>query len=327
MRMKKIYQIDDKTMKYIAIAETRRMHKYLKLPGEYISSYPNEVVLPNMESGRADAFYAVTGGLLINLEEESGEVNEKTLQKFSKYLKFGNFIHCLNVYTAVICKKNPKNFPKEYEISPTNILRPKYIYFEQKELWRKYENIIKKIEQRYELSEMEALDFAFIPKFISDKYAPQITEAFSNRFKDVIINEKELKTDVGVILGAMILKNIADETKQKRLLEMIGMDQGLRNDIQMIFEDEFREINEKLDEKTHELNQKNQEINQKTHELNQKTHELNQKNQEINQKTHELNQKNEALENISNVVKQLHNEGEINTDTMNKILQTCMTSK
>lgn len=308
-----IYHLNDKTMKYIAMAQIRLLHKYLGLPGEYISSYPNEVVLPNMESGRADAFYAVSGNMLINLEEESSTINERTLQKFAKYMIFGNFIHHRMVYAAVISNKNPKNFPKEYKITPTNILKPKYIYFEENELWEKYENLINKIKQKDVLSEMEALDIAFIPKFISKKNSSKVTETLAVNFKNANIKEKQLKTDVGIILGAMILKNILDKEKQQKLMEMIGMDQGLKNDIQIILKEEIEEINEKLAKKDEEIREKNVEINEK--------------NVEINEKNVEINEKTEELDKILSVVKQLHNEGEINRNTMNKILQTNMASK
>lgn len=42
-------------------------------------------------------------------------------------------------------------------------------------------------------------------------------------FKDVTIDNKQLKRDITVILGAMVLRDIENEEKQTKLLERIGM--------------------------------------------------------------------------------------------------------
>ena len=60
-------------------------------------------------------------------------------------------------------------------------------------------------------------------------------------FKEAKIEDKRLRIDIGSILGAMIKRNIDDETKQNKLLEMIGMNQ-IKNDIRAVFKDEFMEI-------------------------------------------------------------------------------------
>ncbi|MBE6495198.1 MAG: hypothetical protein E7Z78_02025 [Methanobrevibacter thaueri] len=259
----KIPHVNDRTLKYSSMALCRRQHEYLGLPGEYESRYPNEVVFPNMESGRVDEFYSIKEGILINLEEESGKVSDKTLKKISRYRTFGNFVYSKPVYTAIICHKDPKNFPKEYEITKTDILRPDYIYFPQDELWAKYENLINKIEQKEKLSEREILDIAFVPKYISKKDAPFMTENLARRFKDAKIEDKRLRIDVGSILGAMIKRNVEDETKQNKLMEMIGMNQ-IKNDIRAVFKDEFMEIEEenlKLKLERDNLKNKLQELN------------------------------------------------------------------
>lgn len=152
MKSKKPYHKYDLTHKYSAMAFKKRLHQYLELPGHYHRRYPTEVVLRTMESGRMDELYSTIEGLLINLEEESGTVTEKTLKKLAKYKTFGSFIYGQPMLTAIICKKNPKNFPKEYKISETDILRPKYFHFPQEKIWENYENVINKINQNIKLS-------------------------------------------------------------------------------------------------------------------------------------------------------------------------------
>ena len=208
MEPKEISHVNDRTMKFASMALRRRQHEYLGLPGEYEKRYPNEVVFPDRSSGRVDELYSTREGILINLEEESGEVNEKTLEKIAKYRTFASYVYSKYVYTAIICHKTPENYPKEYELTKTDVLKPHYIFFTQEELWAKYENIINKVKQKEKLSDNEILDIAFVPKFISKENAPFITESFANIIKDIEIDDKLLKIDVEIILSAMVVKNI-----------------------------------------------------------------------------------------------------------------------
>lgn len=169
MKKKEQYHLNDNTLKYTSAALSRLQHEYLGLPGTYETRYPNEVVLPTMQSGRMDELYSIKEGILINIEEESKDISEKTLKKFAKYRTFADFIYGKYLYTAVICKKNPKNFPKEHELTRTNIVRPHYIYFPPEELWAKYEKLINKIKQKQKLNKTEILDIAFVPKYMPKK--------------------------------------------------------------------------------------------------------------------------------------------------------------
>jgi hypothetical protein len=87
----------------------------------------------------------------------------------------------------------------------------------QNELWKKYENIINKVKQKEELTDTEALDIAFISKFMLKEHAPSVIESLAKVFKKAIIKDELLKMDVGVILGGMILKHITSNTKQNKM--------------------------------------------------------------------------------------------------------------
>ena len=238
----------------------KRMHEYLGLPGTYHRRYPTEVVLRTMATGRMDELYSTKEGMLINLEEESDVVTEKTLAKLGKYKTFASFIYGKPLYTGVICLKNPKNFPKEYEISPTDIIRPKYYYFSQEKLWKNYDAVINKVEHNIELSEKEALHIAFVPKYISKKYSEYVTKSFSKLFKHAKISDKELKRDIAFILMSMILSNISDKTEQDQLLEEIDMD-AYRDDIEEIVYSRYGDNLERVKaENKKELAKKDEEI-------------------------------------------------------------------
>lgn len=105
--MTKVYHIHDRTMKYMSLVLTKHQHKYLGLPGTYGARYPQEIVFPNMEAGRADEFYSTKENMMINLEEESGKITKNILRKISNYAIFADYMYSKGVYSAVICHKDP----------------------------------------------------------------------------------------------------------------------------------------------------------------------------------------------------------------------------
>ena len=126
-------------MKYMSLAESKRQHQYLGLPGEFQTRLPQEVVFPNMSYGRADEFYLNDENMLIDLEEESNVISPETFKKFAKYLIFGCFMYSDNIYIAVLCHEDPKKEYDYYQYSPSLIIKVHYYYFSQEELWAKYE--------------------------------------------------------------------------------------------------------------------------------------------------------------------------------------------
>ena len=124
-----IYHLNDRTMKYLSMAQAKRQHQYLGLPGNFKTRLPQEVVFPNMDIGRADEYYLTDDDLLINLEEESGHVTGKTLKKFSKYIIFAADRFNKDVYLAVVCHKNPNKSVEYYQHLPSVIIKVHYYYF------------------------------------------------------------------------------------------------------------------------------------------------------------------------------------------------------
>lgn len=52
MKKDNIHHLNDRTLKYLVLAQSKRLHQYLGLPGEFKTRLPQEVIFPNMESGR-----------------------------------------------------------------------------------------------------------------------------------------------------------------------------------------------------------------------------------------------------------------------------------
>ena len=306
MKDKKIYQINDRTMKYKSLILNKHQHRYLKLPGEFEARYPQEIVFPNMDAGRADEFYSTVEGLMINLEEESGDITEKVLEKISNYVVFADFMYSKKPYSVIICHKDPKKLFEYYERSPSIIIKVHYIYIPQEILWIKYENLIKKIEQKVELSINESLDIAFIPKFISKENGQYVTESLAKAFKSVKLNKKILKRDIGVLLGAMILKHFEDEEKINELMEDINMKQ-IENEIKIIAREEYKEEFDKIEKEKLELKNENKELINKNGELETKNGELETKNGEYKRR-----------------IKQLKEMKDLNTPEAKKIINSLM---
>ena len=267
-------------MKYLSMAQAKRQHQYLGLPGNFKTRLPQEVVFPNMDIGRADEYYLTDNDLLINLEEESGHVTGKTLKKFSKYIIFAADRFNKDVYLAVVCHKNPNKSFEYYQHSPSVIIKVHYYYFNQNELWIKYENLINKVRYNEELTESETLDIAFVSKFISKKHILQVIETLIKVFNNAIIDDKVLKMDVGVILGAMVLKHVDNIKKQNKLLRNLNMGQ-FESELHELVYDEFGDV---LDKKDEEIEAKDKELGQKDKEIE----ELSKSNMEYKAKIKQL---------------------------------------
>lgn len=268
MGEKQTYHLNDRTMKYLTLAQTKRQHQYLGLPGEFKTRLPQEIVFPNMEFGRVDEYYYNNKGMLINLEEESGEITTKTLEKFAKYIIFASYQYTRNVLLVVICHKNPKKEFECFKCSPSIYIKVCYFYISQKELWDKYENVINKVKQKEKLTEMEALDIAFISKFVSSDDASKVVESLTRVFEHAKIEDKLLKIDIGVILGGMILKHFEDVEKQDKLLGRINM-RHIEKEIDKLVYDEYGDILDKKDEEISKLNKSNKEYRDKIRQLNE----------------------------------------------------------
>lgn len=115
---------------------------------------------------------------------------------------------------------------------------------------------------------MEALDIAFISKFISREYASYILESLAEIFEETIIDDLRLKMDVAIIFGGMILKQIQDIEKQNKLLEMINMRQ-YETDMEELVYDEYGDILNEKDKEIEKLNNENKEYKEKIRQLNE----------------------------------------------------------
>ena len=328
---KKIYHLNDLTMKYQAMAQSSLLHRYLGLPGEFRIRYPQEVILDNMDSGRMDELYLTDEDILINLEEESGHIGPETLSKYDKYHKFIRGKYNKKLYIFVMCHKDPKKKVELYYADPSTVIIIHYIYFTQEELWEKYDNIISKVEHKEKLTDMEAMDMAFIAKFIAGQYREYVVESIAGIFKDAIIEDWQLKMDVAVIINAMIIKTFESETKQKELGEMIGMPK-YKTEMQKIVYEEYGEelikkdkiIEEKDDEIDKIVKEKDEIVREKDDEIDKIVREkdeiVREKDDEIDKIVEENNNRDKELK---KELKKLDKMGDLNPEAK-KIISTLL---
>ena len=202
--------LNDKTMKYKSMTQTQRQHQYLGLPGKLKLRYPQEVVFPDMDTGRMDELYLTDQDILVDFEEKSEHIGPKTFKKYNKFIRY---IYNKEVYHVALCHKKPKKEFECYRASPSNYIKIHCIYISQKELWNRYEKVIRKDEQKEELTDKEALDMAFVSKFIDAQHRQFVIDSLTKSFKNAIIKDKKLKMDVAVILDVMISKHVKSEAK------------------------------------------------------------------------------------------------------------------
>lgn len=298
----KVYQLNDRSMKYCSMAQSKRQYQYLGLPGKFKNRVPQEIVFPNMDSGRMDECIIADKDLVVILEEESDDVGLNTLEKFAKYIIFVCFMYFpRKPYLAVICHKDPKKEQECWEYAPSMYIDVHYYHFSQEELWKKYENLINKVKQKIQLTDMEALDMAFVCKFISKKHAPEIIESVVKMFKDAIIADELLKIDVGAIIIGMISKRIDDVGKQNRLLEMMNV-RYYEDEFQKLVYDEFGDV---LDRKDEQIRSQAEEIKSKDYEIKSKDYEIKSKDYELKSKDDELKSQAEKIDDFNNAYEEM----------------------
>ena len=306
--------LNDKTMKYKSMTQTQRQHQYLGLPGKFKLRYPQEVVFPDMDSGRMDELYLTDEGILIDYEEESEPLGPKTFRKYNKYNKFIRYIYNKEIYHVALCHKKPKNEFECYRAGPSNYIKIHCIYISQNELWKRYEKVIRKVEQKEELTDTEALDMAFVSKFIDAKHSQFIIDSLTKSFKDAIIPDKKLKMDVAIILDAMISKHIKSEAKQEKLRERINM-RKYENEMEKII---YEEYGDKLYEKDRILEEKDSVIEKKDTIIEEKDSVIEKKDTIIEEKDKEHKKTKQELQTEKQENKKLT---KANNEYKNKIQQ------
>jgi len=212
---------------------------------------------------------------LINIEHQSTKLNPEKIKIIDDYKNYSKCKYKLPLLSVVVSPYPKDEQEHTYKSTESDILQPVFICIDGKEIQKRL-NILKAHINNKEIENHIILNIAIISIFVSNKKYDILKELWG------IINNAvgitgEIKEDMTIVLENMIKYKLKNEkTKTMELLNMIEKDtksaqQGLR----IFFEDEFDEMEEKINRKDEELNKKDKELNMKDEELNKKDEEIN----------------------------------------------------
>ena len=143
-----------------------------------------------------------------------------------------------------------------------------------------------KIKNNHEISQKDAMYFAYISIFVKKEYAKETMEKISNLFPKIKKIEPNLELDIHQILKKMIKYHFRDDGKRCReLLTMISESIFQKNLDGLTYKERAEIRMEELDQK---LEKRNQVIEERNHVIEERNHELEQKESENKQLKEEI---------------------------------------
>ena len=169
-------------------------------------------------------------------------------------LRHSQFFNLLPSFTDVIfhrfkaidelkVKIGIKSTIKEYGIDDYLVHKPSYIFFTVDEINKKLNNLTFKHDLKETLSDMEAMDIAFLP-IISPRFMrKEVTKALVNMFNDLKISNRRI-----VYVALQVLKLMINYFfKGDELIELSEMlDMEFEEAIDKLFDSRFNELNDEL---------------------------------------------------------------------------------
>ena len=280
------------------------LHKYLKLPGDYVESCQTTVITRDMRKLEMDWLLYVKAdnnelfeNILINVEQQTKPVRMDKIKDIADYRDYAKTLYGLPVLTIILTNENPKYSLEKYEITESDIIKPKYIHFSWGEIEKRLNNLKTKIKNNIKLNENETLDIAFLPMFSPKKKGKSVTEDVCSLFKIAEFENKKLKEDIAPILEVMI-NRYCENPNEKEELILMTIDEILENAHKKMREIDEKEI-QKQKEKVERLKQETEELTQQTKELTQQTKELTQKTIDLEKENLRLKKENEQLKELA----------------------------
>lgn len=173
---------------------------------------------------------------------------------------------------------------KEYEIGGNPIHKPRYIYFTIDEINERMDNLKKKHDLNETLSDMEAMDLAFLPILVPEYMRKEITRKLANLFNNVEIRNKKIVALISYVLNLMIQYFFEGD----ELIELKGM-------IKMGFEESGYEL---LDARTNEMNELKDKLSNSQEKIQQNEEEIKIANKERDEAVSKTNYFIEAINNL-----------------------------
>ena len=205
-------------------------HEFFNLPGEYIGSECNEY--PNVDGGipRVDIVYSVKmengDKFMINIEDETSNVNENTLKKSYNY-KNNIYYKTKNPVISVITTTVPvEKCLNGLWISLTDLFTHFIISLPDDNAWKRLNIMLDKTKNQ-EFSDIDGLELINLPRCCTKNHEKAI-ELICEELFNLKIETSYVKNELIYSMQCMFHKYAKTDEDIIRLEEMIGLRQVMK---------------------------------------------------------------------------------------------------
>lgn len=240
LKYKEGFVCDDKTIKRMdkpldSLAKRQSvyagdvLHEFFGLPGKYVGPLANEY--PNVTGSvpRVDSSYLAEIGdklFVVNREDESGPVNNATIEKINRYRVNLEYATELPVMSVLTVDNVPSFGQNAFALSPTLIFKPLIIVYKNLEAMKRLINLVDKINNNEVLTRVEAMNLVMIPRMFS-KSQEIVLEYLCPLFDDVKIDVEDFKFELILEMKCIIHKYAKTLEDIVRLEEVIGLQKAM----------------------------------------------------------------------------------------------------
>ena len=231
--------------------------EYLGISGDFIHLCKNNFIGSDSTEYFLDSVFLVMAKngdnfeeFIIDLEHQSSHVTLEKLKTLNLYSVHASYYFVKPVVSIVLTDVDSYNKSiKEYEIADYLIHKPLYIYFTKDKIRKKLKNILLKCDSKITISDMEAMDIAFLPIISPRDMRKEITKILARSFNKFIIKNERIAYVILQVLKLLI--NYFFEGDE--LIELSGMiNMEFEEAIEKLFDPRFNELNDEV----YQLNQK-----------------------------------------------------------------------
>ena len=202
-------------------------HKYYNFPGKYDSPCFNEYPSVNGSALRTDTSYFIVmedgQKRIMNVEDESGNVNKKVLRKIAKYRDNMRYTFKCPVNSAIKTSKSLENCLTCLKLSETDIITPIFrpiVLVDSREILN---NILDRIENNYTFTEIEAFEILDVVRMFENNNHEMLEKICYALPKINIDSTEFFKLELIFGMRCVIHKYAKTVEDIKRLEEVIGL--------------------------------------------------------------------------------------------------------
>ncbi len=214
-------------------------HEYYNFPGKYHSPCFNEYPSVNGSALRTDTSYFIVmedgQRRIMNVEDESGNVNKNVLKKIAKYRDNMRYTYKCPVNSAIKTSKPLENCLTCLKLSETDILTPIFRPIPRVDSSEILNNILDKIENNYTFTEIEAFEILDVVRMFESNNHEMLEKICYSLPKIKIDSTEFFKLELIFGMRCVIHKYAKTVEDIKRLEGVIGLPNA--NTARQFFED------------------------------------------------------------------------------------------